>query len=162
MLQWQALSLLLLCDLLVTAVLPICFCAPCSLCSAGPQLALVARCHCSVMATLHNIVSVSVQSSCAPLRRACKMRFCHVCATTDHNDVHVIQADADVLEGRKRLQAKWDEWRESRKDYAKELVDGQRSILEKLYDLSQMDEYSIEEVETVTQLSSNEEVIKHT
>lgn len=72
----------------------------------------------------------------------------------------VSQADADVLEGRKRLQAKWDEWRESRKEYAKELADGQRNILEQFYDLSQQDEYSIEEVETETQLSSNEEVIR--
>ncbi len=72
----------------------------------------------------------------------------------------VSQADADVLEGRKRLQAKWDEWRESRKKYAKELADGQRNILEQFYDLSQQDEYSIEEVETETQLSSNEEVIR--
>jgi len=72
----------------------------------------------------------------------------------------VSQADADVLEGRKRLQAKWDEWRESRKEYAKELADGQRNILEQFYDLSKQDEYSIEEVETETQLSSNEEVIR--
>lgn len=72
----------------------------------------------------------------------------------------VLQADADVLEGRKRLQAKWDEWRESRKEYAKELADRQRNILEQLYDLSKQDEYSIEEVETETQLSSNDEVIR--
>lgn len=72
------------------------------------------------------------------------------------------QADADVLEGRKRLQAKWDEWRESRKDYAKELAEGQRKILEQFYDLSQVDDYSIEEVETETQLSQHEEVIKNT
>ena len=73
-----------------------------------------------------------------------------------------MQADADVLEGRKRLQAKWDEWRESRKEYAKELADGQRKILEQFYDLSQVDNYSIEEVETETQLSHHEEVIKNT
>lgn len=79
-----------------------------------------------------------------------------------HYNVSVMmQADADVLEGRKRLQAKWDEWRETNKDYAKELADGQRKILEQFYDLSQIDEYSIEEVETETQLSSNEEVIKN-
>ena len=72
----------------------------------------------------------------------------------------MLQADADVLEGRKRLQAKWDEWRESRKEYAKELADGQRNMLERFYDLSQQDEYSIEEVETETQLSSSEEVIR--
>lgn len=71
-----------------------------------------------------------------------------------------LQADADVLEGRKRLQAKWDEWRESRKEYAKELADGQRNILEQFYDLSQQDEYSIEEVETETQISSSDEVIR--
>lgn len=70
------------------------------------------------------------------------------------------QADADVLEGRKRLQAKWDEWRESRKEHAKELADGLHKMLEEFYDLSQQDEYSIEEVETETQLSSNEEVIR--
>ena len=75
--------------------------------------------------------------------------------------MYVLQADADVLEGRKRLQAKWDEWRESRKEHAKELADGQRKILEEFYDLSQQDEYSIEEVETETQLSSNEEIIKN-
>lgn len=76
--------------------------------------------------------------------------------------INVSQADADVLEGRKRLQAKWDEWRETRKEYAKELADGQRKILEEFYDLSQVDDYSIEEVETETQLSNNEEVIKNT
>ena len=76
--------------------------------------------------------------------------------------VCMLQADADVLEGRKRLQAKWDEWRETRKEYAHELAEGQRKILEEFYNLSQMDEYSIEEVETETQLSSNEEVIKNT
>lgn len=74
----------------------------------------------------------------------------------------VLQADADVLEGRKRLQAKWDEWRESRKEYAQELAEGQRKILEEFYDLSQVDDYSIEEVETETQLSHHEEVIKNT
>jgi len=79
---------------------------------------------------------------------------------SDQPAFFVLQADADVLEGRKRLQAKWDEWRESRKEYAKELADGQRNILERFYDLSQQDEYSIEEVETETQLSSNEEVIR--
>lgn len=65
-----------------------------------------------------------------------------------------------MLEGRKRLQAKWDEWRESRKEHAKELADGLHKMLEEFYDLSQQDEYSIEEVETETQLSSNEEVIR--
>ena len=74
----------------------------------------------------------------------------------------MLQADADVLEGRKRLQAKWDEWRESRKEHAKEMADGRRKILEEFYDLSQVDDYSIEEVETETQLSNNEEVIKNT
>ena len=74
----------------------------------------------------------------------------------------MVQADADVLEGRKRLQAKWDEWRDTRKEYAKELADGRRKILEEFYDLSQVDDYSIEEVETETQLSNNEEVIKNT
>jgi translation initiation factor 3 subunit B len=69
------------------------------------------------------------------------------------------QADADVLEARKRLQEKWNEWRESRKEYAEQLAKGRREILEKYYTLED-EEFTVQEVETETQISYTEETVK--
>lgn len=69
-----------------------------------------------------------------------------------------LQADADVIEGRKRLQTKWDEWCESRKEYADQLAQGKRKILAQYYSLD--DDYTIQEVETETQINYHEEVLK--
>eukprot|EP00891_Asterochloris_glomerata_P006248 jgi/Astpho2/6248/Aster-03652 len=69
------------------------------------------------------------------------------------------QADADVIEGRKRLQTKWDEWCESRKEYADQLAQGKRKILAQYYSLDD-DDYTIQEVETETQINYHEEVLK--
>ena len=70
-----------------------------------------------------------------------------------------VQADADVIEGRKRLQTKWDEWCESRKEYADQLAQGKRKILAQYYSLDD-DDYTIQEVETETQINYHEEVLK--
>ena len=85
-----------------------------------------------------------------------------LCPTTQQLRVTVLlslQADADVIEGRKRLQTKWDEWCESRKEYADQLAQGKRKILGQYYSLDD-DDYTIQEVETETQINYHEEVLK--